>query len=259
MAKKVYLLLLSLLIILTGCTSPKADSGNQVELTISAAASMTDSLLELKEGFEHQYPNIKINYNFGGSGTLRKQIEQGAPIDIFFSASEQDYKLLDEAGFIKKGQAILQNHLVLIQPVNGELTSINDLLDSNGKIALGTPDAVPAGTYGKQSLENLGIWGDVQERLVYTKDVRQVLTFVKERSVDAGIVYVSDTLGEDHIEVVERIDDSTHDPIKYYFGIIDGNKHDDAKKKATENFYHFIIRDESMELFKKYGFDRVGD
>ncbi|WP_368986294.1 hypothetical protein NST54_01775 [Caldifermentibacillus hisashii] len=61
------------------------------------------------------------------------------------------------------------------------------------------------------------------------------------------------------VQLVERIDDSTHDPIKYYFGIIDGNKHDDAKKKATENFYHFIIRDESMELFKKYGFDRVGD
>jgi len=111
-AKKACLLLLSLLIILTDCTSPKADTGNQVEFTISAAASMTDRLLALKERFEHQYPNVKINYNFGGSGTLRKQIEKRVPIDIFFSASEQDYKLLDEAGFIKKGQAILQNHLV---------------------------------------------------------------------------------------------------------------------------------------------------
>jgi molybdate transport system substrate-binding protein len=92
------------------------------------------------------------------------------------------------------------------------------------------------------------MWGDVQEHLVYTKDVRQVLTFVKEKSVDAGIVYVSDTLGKDHIEVIQRIDDSTHDPIKYYFGIIDGNKHNYAKKKAIENFYQFIIRDESMEL-----------
>jgi len=258
-ANKACLLLLSLLIILTGCTSPKADTGNQVELTISAAASMTDSLLALKERFENQNPNVKINYNFGGSGTLRKQIEQGAPIDIFFSASEQDYKLLDEAGFIKKGQAILQNHLVLIQPVNGKLTKLNDILESNGKIALGTPDAVPAGTYGKQVLKNLGMWGDVQERLVYTKDVRQVLTVVKEKAVDAGIVYVSDTVGEDHIKIVEQIDDSTHDPIKYYVGMINGNKQDDAKKKAIETFYHFIIRDESMEVFKKYGFDGLDD
>lgn len=104
MVKKVCLLLLSLLIILTGCTSPKADSGNQVELTISAAASMTDSLLELKEGFEHQYPNIKINYNFGGSGTLRKQIEQGAPIDIFFQPQNKITSCWMKLDLLKRGK-----------------------------------------------------------------------------------------------------------------------------------------------------------
>ncbi|WP_158595158.1 molybdate ABC transporter substrate-binding protein [Oceanobacillus piezotolerans] len=236
---------------IAGCTNEE-----KIELTISAAASMTNSLNEIKKEFEQDYPHISVTYHFGGSGTLRKQIEQGAPIDLFFSASKKDYQLLEEGGFVRNGSAILQNKLVFIQQSNEEKQSLTDFLHSDGKIAIGTPEAVPAGTYSEQLLKELGIWDKLQGRIILTKDVRQVLTVVKEGAVDVGIVYQSDIHGEENLEAAWESDPHLYEPIQYFAAIIGNNSAvDDRKIDAMEHFYQFIQEEQSMNIFASYGFD----
>lgn len=244
-----------LVVILTGCKATGEASDGKVELTVSAAASMTDSLLEIKENFESVYPYVKINYNFGGSGTLRKQIEQGAGIDLFFSASEKDFQLLEEKGLVEQGDILFQNELVVIQPVDGEYGSFAEFVEGDGKLAIGTPEAVPAGTYAYQALDALEALDDLENRIVYTKDVRQVLTFVQENSVDMGIVYASDVIGEKDIKVLEKIRSEPYDPINYYLAVIEGkSKHSGEWEEAIDDFYQFVMSDEGMDIFKEYGF-----
>ena len=246
------LILACIFILLSGC-EPNADSvETRTELTISAASSMTESLLEIKKLFEKEFPSITITYNFGGSGTLRKQIEQGAPSDLFISASKKDFDLLKDQGMIQKGKAILKNSLVIIVPKQAQQKSFKTVLEENKKIAIGTPEAVPAGTYSEEALKNMGVWEQLQDQLVFTKDVQQVLTLVKNGAVDAGIVYVSDTVGSDQVVILEKIHPKFHSPIEYYMGIInhDGENHD-----AKEKFFQFMQNKQSLEIFKHHGFD----
>lgn len=245
-------ILVFIVILLSGC-APKANSvETKTELTISAASSMTESLLEIKKLFEKEFPSITIIYNFGGSGTLRKQIEQGAPSDLFFPASKKDFALLKNQGMIQKRKAILKNRLVIIVLKQAQLKSFKTVLEKNKKIAIGTPEAVPAGTYSEEALKNMGVWEQLQDQLVFTKDVQQVLTFVKNGAVDAGIVYVSDTVGSDQVVILEKINPKFHSSIEYYMSIInhDGENHD-----AKEKFFQFIQNKQSLEIFKHHGFD----
>ncbi len=241
-----------MMILLSGC-SPKADSvERKTELTISAASSMTESLLEIKKHFEQAFPSITVSYNFGGSGTLRSQIVQGAPIDLFLSASKKDLDILKEQGMIKKEKAILKNSLVIIVSKQAEVRSFEEVLEKNKKLAIGTPEAVPAGTYAEEALKNMKVWEQLRDQLVFTKDVQQVLTFVKNGAIDAGIVYVSDTVGSDQVVILEKIKSKFHSQIEYYMGII---SQDGGNGDATEKFYQFVQNKQSLETFKRYGFD----
>ncbi|RDW15412.1 molybdate ABC transporter substrate-binding protein [Oceanobacillus chungangensis] len=255
-------LLLSMVILIlfvAGCGQASGSSNvtEETELTISAAASMMASLNEITEVFEEENPDIKITYNFGGSGTLRKQIEQGAPIDLFFSASKKDYQLLEEGGFVNDGSAIFRNKLVFLQQEDGTMKSLEDFINSDGKIAIGTPEAVPAGTYAEQALEKLGVWEQLQGRIVFTKDVRQVLNAVKEGGVDLGLVYSSDLYGEENVEIAWEVDHSLHEKIEYFVASLknDQKQEDDVKAEAVERFYQYVQKEDSMKVFAKYGFD----
>jgi molybdate transport system substrate-binding protein len=239
--------LLFLFFLLIGCSNQKDKTG----LTISAASSMTESLSQLAMDFEKQYPNIDITYNFGGTGTLRKQVEQGAPIDLFFLASEKDYNLLKERELIQEGIPILENRLVMIKHSESEVESINDLIQTNKKIAIGTPEAVPAGSYAKEALQSMKMWEALEDRIVFTKDVYHVLKLVEEGAVQTGIVYYTDTLNASNITVVENIDSSFHSPIRYFLAKI--NK-DNKNAEAVEAFSEFANSESSMKLFESYGF-----
>ena len=239
--------------ILNGCETTDEVSSGKIELTVSAAASMTESLLEIKEKFELEYPHVKVNYNFGGTGALRKQIEQGAGIDLFFSASEKDYNLLKEKGFIEQGEVLFQNELVVIQPSKGMYQSFEEFVEGDGKLAIGTPEAVPAGTYALQALENMGVLDDLKNRIVYTKDVRQVLTFVQENSVDMGFVYASDVIGEEKIKFVESINPEQYEPINYFIAVIK-REQSVEKEEAINNFYQFAMSEVGMGIFADHGF-----
>lgn len=243
-----------ILLFICGCSS-STQSKTNIVLTISAAASMTDSLLEIEEKFTHQYPNIEIDFNFGGSGSLRKQIEHGAPVDLFFSASKADYDILVEQQIIEVGTYIFKNNLVFITSMGSLVTSFDDFLKQDKIVAIGTPEAVPAGTYAKETLNKLGVWKELQERIVFTKDVTQVVTYVREGAVEAGIAYGSDIHGLKDVILLETFNEELHSTIEYFAGMIKDKEQSENHEEAKDLFYQFIQQDVAQEVFQNYGFD----
>lgn len=224
-----------------------------VELTISAAASLQDALTDLKKQYESDHKNITITYNFGGSGDLQQQISQGAPVDLFFSAAEDKFDTLVDEGEIEKndGVDLLANDLVLVTPTENkkEIESFDDLTKAN-KVAIGTPESVPAGQYGVETLKSIDVWTKIKSKIVYAKDVRQVLTYTETNNVDAGIVYKTDALTSDKVKIVATADDQSHTPIIYPVGVIKNSKHTAEAKE----FYAFLQSDDAMKVYKDYGF-----
>src|SRR5690606_26258670 len=147
----------------------------------------------IKEEFEREYPHIKLRFNFGGSGSLQQQISQGAPADLFFSAAEDKFEILMDEELIMNefNTSFLENELVLIVPKDNPLkvTSFLDLIHNRiDYISIGIPETVPAGMYATEVFKSLGIWNNVEDKLVYAKDVRQVLSYVETGNVAAGVV-----------------------------------------------------------------------
>ncbi|GGP15839.1 molybdate ABC transporter substrate-binding protein [Oceanobacillus neutriphilus] len=257
--KKYYMFICIFILFLfaAGCSKNNAD---EVDLNISAAASMTESLTELTEMFEEEHPNIHISYNYGGSGSLRQQIEQGAPVDIFLSASSIDYDKLADQDMVDEGKAILTNQLVLIKSNKEDIESLDDFMAGEDKVmAVGTPEAVPAGSYAKEALQELGVWEqlDKQSRLVYTKDVTHVLTLVKEDAADAGLVYASDVIDEDGVTVIQTFDSNLHSPIEYYIATLQNEDQEEEVQQAKDAYYQFISSETANEVFENYGFQPV--
>lgn len=259
--KKYYSLIASLVLligILAGCGSQGSNNkvNEPVELTISAAASLQDSLEELQKNYENEHDTIKITFNFGGSGALQQQILEGAPVDLFFSAAEDKFDELVQKGLIdkKQGTDLLANELVLIVPKKNDkhIQSFGDLTKVD-KIAIGTPETVPAGKYGIETLKNMNLWENAEPKVVYTKDVRQVLTYTETENVDAGLVYKTDALVSEKVDVVATAKEDTHTPIIYPVGVIKDSKH----AKEAEDFYHYLQSEQAMKVFKKYGFQRT--
>ncbi|MDQ0220681.1 molybdate transport system substrate-binding protein [Peribacillus cavernae] len=252
------------LVLLFGCSNPNSsseeenyentESKEKVELTVSAAASLQDALTEIKENYEKKHTNIDLTFNFGSSGALKQQIEQGAPVDLFFSAAEDKFDELVQKDEIDTNQGVdlVGNELVLIVPKDSENTiaDFTDLTTQADKLAMGTPESVPAGKYAKQTLENLKLWDSLHNKVVYAKDVRQVLSYVETGNVNAGIVYKTDALISDKVKIVATADKSTHDPIIYPVGVIKDTKH---SEEATE-FYEYLQGKEALDLLKQYGF-----
>lgn len=244
-----------LLIGICACSAKEEPQTKPIELTISAAASLNESLNELKKSFEKEHPYIKLFYNIGGSGALKQQILQGAPVDLFLSASHDQFNELAQEGLIEEQYQVdfIGNQLVLItnkeNPI--QLNVFSDLADSQvGKIAIGIPESVPAGKYAKQTLQNIGIWEQIQPAIIQTKDVRQVLTYVETGNVDAGIVYMTDVKVSDKVKVVAVADEQTHDSIIYPAGIINST----ANQKEAKLFLDYLQSNAAKTVFEKYGF-----
>ncbi|WP_223069449.1 molybdate ABC transporter substrate-binding protein [Paenibacillus caui] len=237
-------------------TGSTASSGKEpVELLISAAASLTESLDELKTIYEADHSNVKLTYNFGASGTLQQQIEQGAPADVFLSAGTKQMNSLLKEGYIAPDltKNFLTNELVLIVPQNGsvQIDSLEDLNDSQvGNIAIGTPESVPAGKYAEQTLTFYKLWDGLAPKLVQTKDVKQVLSYVETGNADAGFVYKTDAASSKGVKIVLSTDPESHDAIEYPAGVIKDSKHPEEAKA----FYDFLLSDKAQQVFEKYGF-----
>lgn len=245
------------LILIVSCGPRGSDSSGEdsIELTLSAAASLKDALENIETIYEEENPNISLTLNLASSGSLRQQIEQGAPVDILISAAPVHLNTLQEKGLIvtETRRDLLKNTMVLIVPKNNpaSLKSFQDL--SNGsyqQISLGEPESVPAGKYAKEILTNLGIFDKIEAKIVYAKDVRQVLSYVATGNVDAGIVYQTDAKISDAVTIVETAADNTHSPIVYPLAVIQGTKH----PQAAQELINFMFSSEAKAVFEKYGF-----
>ncbi|NEU64466.1 molybdate ABC transporter substrate-binding protein [Paenibacillus sp. ALJ109b] len=236
-------------------TSGATDTKERVELTISAAASLTDAMKEIETNFEAANPNVELNFNFGASGALQQQIEQGAPADVFVSAATKNMNALVDEKLIASGDQknLLQNSLVAIIPADSSdtVTSEKDLTaDSIKTVAIGIPESVPAGTYAKEALTNAKLWDQLEGKLVQGKDVRQVLQYVETGNADAGFVYKTDALTSDQVKIAFEVDKNSYTPANYPVGIIEGTKH----RTEAEQFYTYLQTPEVLDVFAKYGF-----
>ena len=189
-----------------------------VSLTISAAASLKNVLSDLGETYEKTHPDADLHFNFASSGTLQRQIEQGAPIDIYIAAADKNVAELKAKNLVVAGsrRVLAGNHLVLIVPKNGRLSikSFRDLVNPKISLAIGAP-SVPAGQRAQEVFEKIGIWPQVQARAVRAKDVRDVLSQVELGNVDCGVVYSSDAAISRQSRAVSLAPDSFHQPIRY--------------------------------------------
>ncbi|WP_414623947.1 molybdate ABC transporter substrate-binding protein [Calothrix sp. CCY 0018] len=233
-------------------TSPSAAS--TASLTVSAAASLKDAMEQIKPLYNQENPEVELTYNLGSSGALQRQIEQGAPADIFVSAATKQMDALEKQGLLLEGtrQDLLKNQLVLIVPQNS--TGVKDFQDlvkpSVKKIALGEPKSVPAGQYAQEVLTSLNVLAQVKPKAVYAKDVRQALNYVESGNTDAGIVYLSDAKISPQVKVVATADETTHKPITYPVAVLKSSNNIDAAKE----FVQFLSSDQAKAVFEKQGF-----
>lgn len=226
----------------------------QAELVVFAAASLKDVLNDIKYAYIAEHPNVKITYNFGGSGALQQQIEQGKPSDIFFSAGKTQMQALQNKGLMLDGsvKTFLGNKLVLITPRNGNgFTSFEDLRRQDvKKIAIGDPKTVPAGQYALQTFEKLNLTDAVKSKLIYGEDVRQVLSMVENGVAQAGVVYSTDALSSPYVQISDVASYNTHDAIVYPIGIVKSSR----QPRQAQDFINFLMSEGGRKLFEKYGF-----
>jgi len=255
--RRVTEILAVLMLFMTACGNEGTGGSGSEEtvegtVTISAAASLTDAMDEIAEKFMEEYPEVQVDYNFGGSGALSQQIVQGAPADLFLSASEEHFQAAVDEGFIDEENStdLLRNELVLITPQGNDAVTSFEGLSEAEQIAMGTPESVPAGAYGAEALESMRLMENLEGAFVYAEDVRAVLTYVETGNVDAGLVYRTDAETSDKVEIIETAPDDTHAPIVYPAGMIK----DSQNPEAAEKFYDYLQSEEALEVFKDYGF-----
>lgn len=243
-------------LLLTGCSSSTKKEDKTIELNISAAASLKEAMADLEAAYTSKNPEVSFVINYGSSGSLQQQIEQGAPCDLFISAGEKQMTALEEEGLLLDGtnKDLVKNSLVLVTSNDSKISSIDSLnSDAVSKIALGEPSSVPAGKYADETLTSLAIKDSLNNKLVFAKDVKEVLAWTASGNADAGFVYLSDALSSDGVKIVETISEEYHSPITYPVAIIKDSDDIDAAK-AFENF---LFTDEAQEIFEKYGYKSV--
>jgi molybdate transport system substrate-binding protein len=224
------------------------------ELLVSAAASLTDVLKEISSGYQAKAKHT-VKFNFGPSNGLARQIEEGAPADIFFSADLAQMDTLDKNGRLEPGtrKNLLSNQLVIIVPADSKLalSSPKDLLKADiKKIALAEPSSVPVGVYSSKYLTDEGLWEQVKSKIVPVQDVRATLASVESGNVEAGFVYKTDAAVSKKVKIVYEVPIDKGPKIIYPVAIVK-----ESKRKATaSDFMNYIQSPATKDAFKKYGF-----
>lgn len=223
------------------------------ELLVSAAASLTNAFRDVGKAFEAQRPGVTVAFNFASSDVLVTQIAKGAPADVFASADQEAMNRGESAQAILAGtrRDFAANALVLVVPAGSAppaaLTGLAD--DRFRKIALGSPQTVPAGRYAREALDAARLWTTLESRLVFAQNVRQVLDYVARREAEAGFVYATDAaLMPDKVKVA--FDVSTATPVRYPIAVVKDTKRVDL---ATA-FVAFVASDAGQQILRKHGF-----
>ncbi len=227
-------------------------------LLVFAATSLRDPLTHVSEIYESE-SGVNVNLSFGGSQSLAQQIASGAPADVFISAGRGPVDFLEERGLApvpgSHSLRLLSNELVVVtRDISGEIDSL-ETLASGGieRIALADPALAPAGTYAEEALRSAGIWDGLQGKLLLGKDVRAAMTYVEVGNADAGIVYRTDALSSDSLEVVYSIDPVLHSTIIYPAVSVNGSSSTDE----ASGYLEFISSEESISVFRRFGFSET--
>jgi molybdate transport system substrate-binding protein len=224
------------------------------EILVSAAASLTDVLKEIASGYHSKSKNT-VKFNFGPSSGLARQIEEGAPADIFFSADLPQMDALQKQNLIEPGtrKNLLSNQLVIIVPADSKLAiqSPKDLLKADvKKIVLAEPSSVPVGVYSSKYLTDEGLWEQVKSKVVPVQDVRATLASVESGNVEAGFVYKTDAAISNKVRIAYEVPIEKGPKITYPVAIVKESK----KKDAARDFMTFMLSPASKAMFKKFGF-----
>lgn len=220
------------------------------EITVSGAASLKDALKEIGSVYQKSHPQTRVNFNFGSSGTLQKQIEQGAPVDVFVAASDANMNALLRQNLADKYARFqfARGQLVLVAPRGTKLRGLSDAKNVRN-FAIGGP-GVPAGNYARQSLKWYGLDAVLAPKLVYGKDVRGVLQLVASGNADAGLVYRTDALSSRGVEVVAVLAPKSHNPIRYPMALLTGA----PNASEGREFVRFCKGASVKAILRKYGF-----
>lgn len=236
------------------CLSPvTAGSAQAAEMVISGAASLTGVFTELKDIFEKKHAGLKVHVNFAASNPLLKQMQEGAPVDVFASADQVtmdravDSRVVDSV----TRRDFARNSLVLIVPKGGRRLQHLGELKSFMRIAVGMPASVPAGRYAREALISAGLWEVLQPQIIFGNNVQQVLGYVARGEVDAGFVYATDAMQQTgKVDTIMTL--SGHTPVLYPIAVATtGN--DPQMGKA---FLDFVLSEEAGDVLARYGFSR---
>jgi molybdate transport system substrate-binding protein len=242
-------------LVVLGLAGPAA----AVELSVSAAASLTDALKEIAPIYE-KASGEKVALNLGASSMLARQIQEGAPADVFFSADEAKMGTLEKAGLLLPGtrRSLLSNILVVVVAADGALpiSSAKDLTSPRVRaLALADPRAVPAGIYAKEWLTKAGVWTELVARVVPAENVRAALAAVEAGNVEAGIVYKTDALISKKVRVAFEVPPSEGPDISYPVAALAQSRRPDAARR----FLAVLESPEARAVFERYGFAVRGE
>ncbi len=226
------------------------------EATLSVAISMKDVVEELGRGFMAARPGVKLWYNFGASGELQKQIEAGAPVDLFISAAQRQMDELEKKGLVTAAtrRVFARNVLTVIKPADSRIDIVKpaDLLDPRiTRIVAGNPKTVPVGQYAEESLKALGLWEKLKPKLVFSENVRQALDYVARGEVDAGFVYTTDAaLRGQQVKEAFRPPEDTYRPVLYPVAVVAGSK----QSAIAQAFLDLLLSRDGQVVLGRFGF-----
>jgi molybdate transport system substrate-binding protein len=239
--------------------------GHAAEILLFAAISLTDALNEIQPIYE-KLSGDKLSFNFAGSNDLARQIDAGAPADLFFSADEAKMDFLASKNRLLPGsrKSLLSNTLVIVIPRSATF-AISDpkQLDNASivkRLALANPDAVPAGIYAKEFLTKIGIWDHLKGNVIPTENVRACLAAVESTNADAGIVYKTDALTSKEVKVAYEVSAADGPHISYPLAVIANSPALNNQAKESERIDHakkfadFLESPEAAKIFVQYGF-----
>ncbi len=250
------ILLVFLLFLVVGGRNAEAAE----RLTISAAMSLKNAFIDIGRVFEAKHGGVKVYFNFAGSGTLSRQIESGAPVDVFASASVRYMDEVEKRGLIIKSSRrnFAGNSVVLIVPATSmfQISSIPGLLNEGIKrIAIGNPRTVPAGAYSEEVLKYFELRGRLGDKLVFAGNVRQVLDYVARGEVDAGMVYASDAGARpDEVKIAAEVPAESHRPVLYTVAVVRGT----GNEALAGKFIEILTSGKGQKILTDYGFIPLG-
>jgi molybdate transport system substrate-binding protein len=233
-----------------------APAASAQSLTVSAAISMKDAVTEIGRGFTAARPGVTVFYNWGSSGELQKQIEAGAPVDVFVSAAQLQMDELEKGRLIESAsrRVFARNLLTVIKPADSrvDITKAGDLAEARiTRIVVGNPRTVPAGQYAEESLRALGLWDRVRPKLIFAENVRQALDYVARGEVDAGFVYTTDAAVRGQaVKEAFRPPEDTYRPVLYPAAVVAGSR----QAALARAFVGLLGSRESQATLARFGF-----